>query len=235
MNSDYAKKLILKTRQYYEKHGESFAISRQRDWPLFLALLQYIKKGDKVLDLGCGSGRFYSLVKQKGANYLGVDASKKLLRKARKSYPAAKFDYGDILDLKLAPQSFDVVAMIAVLHHIPSFALRKQALQKVKNALRPGGFVLLTNWNLGQKKFLRIRSRYFWQKILGLNKMDFGDILFKNKRYYHGFRKMEIARLLSACGFRVLQNYYEKRGKKAGRWKGENLVTVGRKLPIYPH
>ncbi|MDP2918315.1 MAG: methyltransferase domain-containing protein, partial [bacterium] len=138
-----AQKLILKTRKYYEKHGESFAISRQRDWPLFLALLQYIKKGDKVLDLGCGSGRFCALVRQKGAKYLGADTSKKLLAEARKNYPRANFRYGDVLKLKAAPQSFDVIALIAVFHHLPSIALRKQALQKLAKALKPGGIILL--------------------------------------------------------------------------------------------
>ncbi|PIU01817.1 hypothetical protein COT68_01200 [bacterium (Candidatus Torokbacteria) CG09_land_8_20_14_0_10_42_11] len=225
-----AQKLILKTREYYEKHGENFAISRSRDWPLFLALLQYIKKGDKVLDLGCGSGRFYAPVMQKGANYLGVDRSKKLLHQARAIYPDAKFRHGDILDLKLLPASFDVIALIAVLHHLPSRVMRDQALQNVKRVLKPGGLILLTNWNLCQKNFLGLRLRYLWLKILGENKMDWNDILWKGKRYYHGFRKREIAKLLAALGFQVLENYYEKGGKRTARWKGENLVTIGKKI-----
>ncbi|MDD5626732.1 MAG: class I SAM-dependent methyltransferase [Patescibacteria group bacterium] len=229
MDAVFAQKLIEKTQDYYEQRAQDFSASRQRDWPLFISFANYIKKGDRVLDLGCGNGRLYPLVSQKGASYLGVDASKRLLQEAKRDYGSAEFQAGNILDLKLPPQSFDVAVLIAVLHHIPSRALRQEALCNAAKLVKAGGLVLLTNWNLFQTKFCSLRLRYNLKKVLGKNKMDFNDVLYKEKRYYHGFTKREIGRLLQNAGLRVVENYYEKDGIKTDRWKGQNLVTVGRK------
>ena len=228
MRLEFAKKLIEKTQDYYEQRAQDFSASRQRDWPLFISLVNYIKKGGSVLDLGCGNGRFYPLVLQKGADYLGLDTSSRLLSEAKKMYPQGKFAAGDVLDLKIKDK-FDAVFLIAVLHHIPSRDLRQEALCNVAKAIKAGGLALITNWNLFQGKFCSLRLHYNLKKVLGKNKMDFNDILYKEKRYYHGFTKREIARLLRNVGLRVLKNYYEKDGIKTVRCKGQNLVTVGRK------
>lgn len=182
-----------------------------------------------MLDLGCGNGRVYPLVLQKGAYYLGIDNSKNMLSKARKNYREGKFQLGNILDLRLK-KKFDVVFLIAVLHHIPSKKLRKKALQNVYDTLKPGGYVLIANWNLFQKRFWRLRWRQNIQKILGKSQMDWNDIIFKRRRYYHGFKKGEIARLLRRAGFKILENYYELEGKRVGRWGGRNLVTVAKRI-----
>lgn len=228
MRLDYAQKLIEKTQDYYEQRARDFSASRQRDWPLFISFANYIKKGDRVLDLGCGNGRLYPLVSQKGADYLGLDTSTLLLSEAKKMYPQGKFAEGDILDLKVKDK-FDAIFLIAVLNHIPSRALRQEALCNAAKAIKAGGLVLITNWNLFQGKFCSLRWRYNLKKVLGKNKMDFNDILYKEKRYYHGFTKREIAGLLQNAGLRVVENYYEKGGIKTDRWRGQNLVTVGRK------
>lgn len=230
MDVTYAQRLLKTTRNYYEQRARDFSASRQRDWPLFISLAHYIKKGDRVLDLGCGNGRFYPLVSQKGASYLGVDTSKRLLQEAKNNYGSAEFQAGNILDLKLPPQPFDVVVLIAVLHHIPSGVLRQEALCNVAKLVKAGGLVLVTNWNLFQGKFFSLRLHYNLKKVFGENKMDFNDVIYKEKRYYHGFTKREIARLLRNAGLRVLKNYYEKDGIKTVRCKGQNLVTVARKM-----
>jgi len=228
MRLEFAKKLIEKTQNYYEQRARDFSASRQRDWPLFISFANYIKKGGSVLDLGCGNGRLYPLVLQKGADYLGLDESASLLFEAKKMYPQGKFAEGNILDLKVEDK-FDAIFLIAVLHHIPSVKLRQEALCNAAKLVKTDGLVLITNWNFFQGKFCSLRLRYNLKKVLGKNKMDFNDVLYKEKRYYHGFTKREIARLLRNAGLRVVKNYYEKDGIKTVRWKGKNLVTVARK------
>lgn len=264
MNVDYAQELIEKTQSYYEHYGESFAASRQKDWPLFLSLLQYIKKGDKVLDLGCGNGRLYPLVRQRGAEYLGIDLSAKILAEARRMYQEAEFREGNILDLKFPAASFNVVFLIAVLHHIPTKELRKKAVKNIYRILKPEGYLLISNWNLFQKRFWTLRLAFNFKKLLAKSKLDWNDLIypvrkdgaldpalsgrdyvhprpfwtglsngvFKKRRYYHGFKKREIAKLLQNAGFQILENYYEWEGKRVRRWRGENLVTVAKKFKM---
>lgn len=225
MQAKFAQNLIQLTKDYYENNADSFAAARNRNWPLFLSFLQYIKKGDRVLDLGCGNGRLYPLVKQKGASYLGLDLSKNLLSKARKMYPQGKFIQGDLLNLKVKDQ-FDAIFIIATLNHIPTSKLRQKAIQNVTNILKPEGLIFLTNWNLFQKSFFRPRVKNNFQKIIGQSKLDFNSIIFKQKRYYHAFTKREIAGLFKKQGFKILKNYFERDGRKVSKWRGNNLVTI---------
>ncbi len=195
---------------------------------MLLLLSHYIKKGNKVLDLGCGNGRLYPLVKQRGGRYLGVDSSQSMLKEAKKMYAGARFCKADALSIS-GREKFDLVFLIAVLHHIPSKDCREKAIRNVYNLLKPGGYALITNWNLFQRSFLKARWGQNVKKIVGQSKLDWNDIIVKQKRYYHGFSKREIARLLRKTGFQVVENYYELEGGKVGRWGGRNLVTVAGK------
>lgn len=228
MKTEIVQELIQKTNQYYEKHADTFSAARNRDWQIFLSLVKHIKSGDIVLDLGCGNGRLYPLIEQKGAKYLGVDVSSNLLNKAQKSYPKAHFKKGDILSLNLK-QKFNAIFSIAALHHIPGKKLRQQTFFALAACLVPEGYLLLTNWNLFQYRFLRQRLKNNLLKLIGINKMGLSDILFKGKRFYHGFSKREIASNLKKAGFEVIENYYEKNGKKSNRLFGANLITIARK------
>jgi len=102
----------------------------------------------------------------------------------------------------------------------------------VYNLLKPGGYALITNWNLFQSGFLQARWGQNLKKFLRKSKLDWNDIMFKQKRYYHGFKKREIARLLKKSNFQIIGNYYELEGKKTVKFRARNLVTIARKRPL---
>jgi cyclopropane fatty-acyl-phospholipid synthase-like methyltransferase len=52
--------------------------------------MEYILPGQKVLDLGCGNGRLFKILKNKNVKYVGVDNSEKLLLEAQKQYSEDK-------------------------------------------------------------------------------------------------------------------------------------------------
>ncbi|MBI4779150.1 methyltransferase domain-containing protein [Candidatus Falkowbacteria bacterium] len=132
-----------------------------------------------------------------------------------------KFQIADILELdKLPEKDFDYIFCIAVLHHLPGDDLRIKALKQIKNKLKPGGKIVLTVWNLWSRpKFRKLILKYAFLKIIGLNKMDFGDILFawKNnkgekisQRYYHAFSKNELKKLAARAEFKIEKLYQDK-------------------------
>ncbi len=229
MDLKLAKKLIVQTNQYYAHNAHSFAGARQRGWPLMLTLLQYIKKGDRVLDLGCGSGRFFPLVQQQGAHYLGIDFSRTMLSEARRMYPQAEFRLGDILDLPKFDQPFDIIIVLAVLHHLPHKEMREKAVRNIAANLQAGGYALVSNWNLARTAFWKQRWTQIGRRILRRNQLGWRDTLYGGKRYYHGFRKREIVGLLRQAGLKIIKNYYEKDGRRVNRWSGKNLVTIAQK------
>ena len=68
-----------------------------------------IGPGTRVLDCGCGAGRFARMAADRGASVAGIDASEELIEIAAERTPDGDFRVGDIEALPWAEDSFDVV------------------------------------------------------------------------------------------------------------------------------
>ncbi len=96
-----------------------------------------IKKGDKVLDLGCGAASiWYELKNIKDIDLMGVDISPKMIKEAKKLYPKDKFLVADSEKLPFKDESFDVIVCSSVLHHLPK---PDKALKEMRRVLKPYG------------------------------------------------------------------------------------------------
>jgi len=99
--------------------------------------LSNLHPGEHLLDLGCGSGVLAPHVLKRGAGYVGVDASRTLIRLARQFHGGrAAFLQGDVRRLpdlaELHPESFDVVV----------FMLSIQDMDPLEEVLRAGSWAL---------------------------------------------------------------------------------------------
>jgi SAM-dependent methyltransferase len=229
MDKKYAQYLLEETRHNYNTIAGDFSASRRYLWPGLEKLAQEVRPNDKVLDLGCGNGRFFDLLKGKKINYIGIDNSAALIEIAQKSHPEADFRTGEALDLSFPDNSFDKVFSIAVLHHIPSEDLRLRFLSEAKRVLRPGGILILTVWDLGRGRGRWLNIKFGLLKILRKSKLDFGDVFvpWQNKvdRYVHCFSKGELKRAVEGAGFEVREvGVLERKGGRGG-----NLYLAARK------
>jgi SAM-dependent methyltransferase len=68
-----------------------------------------IGPGARVLDCGCGAGRFARMAADRGASVTGIDASEELIAIAAERVPEGEFRSGDIEALPWVDSSFDVV------------------------------------------------------------------------------------------------------------------------------
>ena len=237
MKLSYANYLLKKTEQDYNRIATLFSNKRSYITPDVKDLGKYVKRGDAVLDFGCGNGRLYEVLKDIGVKYLGVDNSKELINIAKNKYPDASFKKIDFQDFKVK-EKFDAIYMLAVLHHIPGEHYRNVLLSKLHELLKPNGTLVLTVWALESKKDIRkklIVNKFL--RIFGLNKMDFGDILFPFRdinqeivadRYLHIFSQKELIRLLEINKFHVLKSEKNQRGRKV---INQNHIIVAKKLP----
>ncbi len=73
--------------------------------------------GERILDLGCGTGHLTAQIAESGARVVGVDQSPEMVLAARAAYPKLKFEVADARELKF-DQEFDAVFSNAVLHWI---------------------------------------------------------------------------------------------------------------------
>jgi trans-aconitate methyltransferase len=93
------------------------------------------KAGERVLDLGCGTGELTKAIADRGARVLGVDSSPEMIAQARRSFPDLEFEVADARTMGFdAP--FDAVFSNAALHWIRP---PEAAAERVFAALRPGG------------------------------------------------------------------------------------------------
>lgn len=93
------------------------------------------QRGEKILDLGCGTGDLAKKLSAFGAEITGVDKSVKMIEQARSKYPTIEFHVQDATELAFKPE-FDAVFSNAALHWIKQ---PKPALTCIYNSLKKGG------------------------------------------------------------------------------------------------
>jgi trans-aconitate methyltransferase len=93
------------------------------------------KPGERVLDLGCGTGTLTQQIVAAGANVLGVDASPAMIAEARNRFPNLQFKVQDATSMHFE-QPFDAVFSNAVMHWIRP---PEVAAEKIYQALKPHG------------------------------------------------------------------------------------------------
>jgi trans-aconitate methyltransferase len=93
------------------------------------------KPGDRILDLGCGTGQLTDLIARSGAETLGLDASATMIEAAQQQFPHLKFITADARHFQVE-QPLDAVFSNAALHWIPE---ADAVIHSLHQALKPGG------------------------------------------------------------------------------------------------
>ncbi|MFB6251099.1 MAG: trans-aconitate 2-methyltransferase [Halobellus sp.] len=96
--------------------------------------------GERVLDLGCGTGHLTARIEEMGADVVGLDQSAEMIETAREAHPEINFVRADARHVDLATfgerAPFDAVFSNAALHWIDE---QDAVLDAVTDVLRPGG------------------------------------------------------------------------------------------------
>jgi tRNA (uracil-5-)-methyltransferase TRM9 len=234
MESKDIKKILRDLEEGYDLIADRFSATRAFMWQDLEFAKKIVKVGDRILDFGCGNGRLAKFLEGNFSEYVGVDVSQKLIEIAQKNNQQfasqVRFFKIDPLDekLPLEKNSFEVIFSIAVFHHFPSTEYRLQKAKELYRVLRPGGKLIISVWNLWQRKFWKHHLISFWNKLFGNSKLDWKDFYlpFKTEekifeRYHHAFSRKEIENLFSKAGFEKISLWKSKRG---------NIIYVGQKV-----
>lgn len=149
-------------RQYFEAHAAEWDRIRQlhaSDTAVEAAILEALDGADVsfVLDLGTGTGRMLELLGPRIERGLGVDMSLAMLALARARLERAGLRHctvrqGNIYDLALAKDGFDLAIVHQVLHFVDDGA---GVIREAARVLRPGGRILVVDFAPHDLEFLR--------------------------------------------------------------------------------
>ncbi|MCB9798965.1 class I SAM-dependent methyltransferase [Candidatus Nomurabacteria bacterium] len=220
------KKLMQENQKLYDKIAKQFADTRTFVWDDLKPFAGYVKEGNQILDVACGSGRLYQIFAKNQVQYTGVDFSKELIEIAKEENPECTFFVRDMTDLRLPRESFDVVFCIAALQHLPNEDFRLQALRQMKEVVKTDGLVILLNWNLYSHWAKDKYHRFEFQKQEFMIPWRTGGGEEIGRRYYHGFLPEELEKLFEISGLGVQMQYFTKKGELSDQERGENIVSI---------
>ncbi len=145
---------ILRERVYYE-------------------LIPLVKRNDKILDLGCGTGTLTIMLSKllyPDCQLFGVDLSKGQIRKAKQKDVQSKihFEAADAKSLKFGDSCFDIVIISAALHEMDKQE-RLDVLKEIHRVLKDDGYLLIFEHHEPNSTGRRIVYNFylgFWEKLL---------------------------------------------------------------------
>ena len=241
MNAQVQEQLLALNHQFYTAVGQEFDRTRQSLPAGMVQLAQQLRRDQmqRILDVGCGNGRFARALAQVrvAADYLGIDADPHLLALAveqTRHLPGVAAAYRSVGLAKpgwmtgLAGDGpFDAVVCLAVLHHFPGRDLRQRLVCDLVQLLAPTGLLALSTWQfLAADRFVGKLAP--WSEIdLTAADVEPGDALLPwNQgvhalRYVHQLDLAEIEELAAAAHLRVVESF-----RADGKEGNLNLYTV---------
>ncbi len=178
-----------------------------------LAALDSCKTG-RLLDAGCGNGRYAIPLAMRGFDVVAVDVSLNALKMAGKSIVGRKIDIGllasNVYQMPFSDSSFDVIWCYGVLQHL-LLKEREAAIGEFRRLLRNGGLLFVEV--LGEEDM-----RY------GGDEVEPGTFSRKNGIVYHYFSRSELEELLGELSCKIVESRKEKRFK--GKFYTRHMISA---------
>lgn len=223
----------------------------------FLIAALGLKKGDRLLDVPCGTGRHSRAFAAAGLAVTGVELNQDCLKLAKTVCRGAGvcLEQGDMSKLSaLGPKyrgHFDaVVNLFTSFGYFSTDAGNKRVLKQMVRALKPGGKLVIhtinrdwllqvfkpIEWHEADGKFtLEARKYNATTKYNEVQSIVLDQRTQRAKVYYHRVRlysKVEMVRLMTDCGLKQIQIYGDFDGSPFDRLKSAHPIYVGVKGSI---
>ena len=134
--------------EYYNKFNEDKRLTRRHGNIEFITSMKYIheylKPGDKILDIGAGTGRYSVPLSEEGYDVTAVELVPYNLGILKSKGSKVKAMKGDALKLnKLEDETFDLTLLFGPMYHLYTFEDKRKALEEAKRVTKKGGMIFV--------------------------------------------------------------------------------------------
>lgn len=184
---------LIRWASFYDTFGNILTLGQMRRLRTLTVDHALLQPGEKVLDVGCGTGGVTIPAKMrvgKTGEAAGIDPAPEMIAVARKkaSQVGLEIDFriGVIESLPFPDATFDAVTSSLMMHHLPEH-LQVKGLTEVRRVLKPGGRLLIAD-------MMRPNTSFFRR-------------LFTSLAMHHGlqFGIEDLPKLLEAAGFKEIK------------------------------
>lgn len=200
-------------KQVYNTIADDFNRTRYSYWDVVYNFITSLKPFISMLDLGCGNGKYLSV--RQDLDLYALDNCENLIQIVNNKYPEVKTFISDVSTTPFAPNSFDSIISIAVIHHLATEERRIQMIGEIIRILKPGGQALVTAWATKQTNTKTLTKA---TRILDSDYSNDWFIPWEDKkkkiisqRFYHLFEEGEFEKLLGFFpNIKILDSKYDK-------------------------
>jgi ubiquinone/menaquinone biosynthesis methyltransferase len=150
----HVRRLFHRIADRYDLITVLLSFGQDRAWKRRLVDEASIARGERGLDLACGTGDITFEAARRGASMVGLDVTHRMieLAVAKVGVPPASFLTGDMMALPFPSRAFDLVTTGYGLRNVPELA---PAVDEIARVLRPGGRVLSLDFNRPASPIIR--------------------------------------------------------------------------------
>ena len=174
-----------------------------------------LPQGARVLDVGCGTGRWVRRLEKHGLSVVGIDQSSEMLSLARKRGTLSPMVSGEVQNLPFRDESFECVSAVTVIQHIPPQE-QVRALSEMVRVLRPGGYLFLIELIRGHG--LHVFSRLPEDWIGQVSTLGVSLVSWRGHEYFLFDRSFvySVQKLRALAGYPVSQDSSSQSGRSGG-------------------